>query len=181
MPDEPIEAGAEDAEGFHDPELEPDDRDDEGSISDRAANGEAQDEMFPLGSLEGDQKTLGNLIRGKPTTTTVSLARAEVPLRDGLLDPGKTGRVLVHYEPAKYEVVLEREDDGTGQRRLVGAKIRNHARPIYAEPYPADVGDAFDEAFDRLLASSPQAAGERLDGAKDRLSEYLRTGDLAAV
>src|SRR4051794_4660230 len=73
------------------------------SVADAAANGEheeepTEDELFPLGSIEGDPKvTLKNLIKsGKPIEYTVSMRSAEVPLRGGLPDPDAFHRIFVN-------------------------------------------------------------------------------------
>lgn len=109
------------------------------SISDRAQNGEdEQEELFPLGSLEGDKKTLAQIIRkGLPIETTVSLRSAEVPLRGGLPDPEKLHRVLITSEVAKLEPVPIREDG-----KIVSWKVRVVLRPTYVEAVDASDADA---------------------------------------
>lgn len=113
-----------------------------GSIAERGADGggEPEEEMFPLGTLAGDPRaTLRTLIRsGLPVETTASLMSAEVPLRDGLLDPNEDGRVVVSFEAAKFEVVPKKKDD-----KIVGWKIRQVLRPTYVENAETAVpGDA---------------------------------------
>jgi hypothetical protein len=107
------------------------------SISERAADeteaGE-QVEAFPMGSLEGDGKTLKNIIKsGLPVELTVSMRAAEVPIRGGgLPDPDSLQRCFVTAEVAKYEPVPVR-DDG----KIVSWKIRCVLRPTYVEPQEA--------------------------------------------
>ena len=179
MSDDPIEHDAEGEDGFHDPALEGD-RDDAGSIGDRAGNGDGE-ELFPLGSLEGDERTLGNLTRGKPTEVTVSLSKAEVPLRGGLLDPSKLSRAVITYEPAKYVEVPIREQQPDGSRKIVSWKIRNVTRAVYAEALPDDPGDLARWALARLIAADPQAAARFADQVQEMVAEYMRSGEPAAV
>lgn len=113
-------------------------RDNVVSIEGRAANGEHEqepaEELFPLGSLPGDQKTLKTVFKsGLPVEVTVSLRAAEVPVRDGLVDFEKAGRVLVAYEPHKVEVVAQREEG-----KLVGYKVRQVLRPSHVEQVAAE-------------------------------------------
>jgi hypothetical protein len=127
----------------------------------RAAEAEAdQAEMFPLGSLEGDGRTLRNLMRPTlPITSTVSLRSAEVPLSGGdLLNPEKTGRALVTYLPEKYEEVAEHE--GT---EAVAWKVRQVARPVFVEPVKGDLPDMVEAWFDRVMEESPEAGGALAD------------------
>jgi hypothetical protein len=103
------------------------------SIADRANGGEEgdgeQEELFPLGTLEGDKKTLAQIIRkGLPVETTVSLMSAEVPLRGGLPDPDKLHRALITAEVAKLTPVPVREDG-----KIVSWKVRVSLRPTYVE------------------------------------------------
>lgn len=112
------------------------------SIGDRAGAGEheqPEEELFPLGSLEGDGKSLKTLLRGGlPVEVTTSILSAEVPIRGGgLLDPERAGKVLVSYEVAKVETVLIREEG-----KIVKAKIRQVLRPTYVEAGAAALADA---------------------------------------
>lgn len=122
-------------------------RKDGGAIGDRPEpepDDEQPEELFPVGSLEGDPKmTLGKLIKPHHKVEyTVSLMAAEVPLRGGLLDPDATGAVMITYEVANLTPVPIREDRG-GVKKLVGWKIRQSLRPIYVEPIEATkAGDA---------------------------------------
>lgn len=74
-----------------------------GSVAERVANGEAEDEdeLFPYGSVEGDSAvTLKNLIKSKARITPkASLSKAEVPLTGGFLDPEKEVELLVRCLP----------------------------------------------------------------------------------
>jgi hypothetical protein len=157
--------------------LDDDDRTEDGSIADRAEQGEEQGEMFPLGVLEGDERTLGNLTRGKPITElTVSLGAAEIPLRGGLLDPGRLGRALITYEPANYVTVPERETQADGSRKIVGWKVRNVTRAVYAEPVEEDPVDFAEWAFRRALSADPQRGAELADRVSAITADYMRTG-----
>lgn len=107
------------------------------SIADRAESDEepTQDELFPKGVLDADGKIqLKNLIRANEgVEVTASLMSAEVPLRGGLVDPRREGKVVVSYEAAKYIPVPVREGE-PGDRKLVGWKIRCQMRPTFVEP-----------------------------------------------
>lgn len=109
--------------------------DDGASIADRAERDDdgEQAELFPIGSLEGDpRRTLKNLLRaGLPVEYTCSLMSAEVPLRGGLLDIESSGEVLVTWEPAKLEVVPDRDAE---LGKVVGVKVRQKLRPVYVRP-----------------------------------------------
>lgn len=143
------------------------------SVNGRAAN-EAEPteaELFPVGSLAGDSVTAQTLVRrGLPTAVTVSLAMAEVPTKDGLVDPNRSGRVLVSYVPGKVEHVPERDDDG----KVKGWKLRQHLRPTF-------VADANDEtsvarnAFAALLATDAPAAGALLAELRQLAEAELTT------
>jgi hypothetical protein len=107
------------------------------ALADLPVDDGEQEELFPVGSLEGDPKvTLKNIIKAHHRVEyTASLMSAEVPLREGLLDPDDEGRVLVTYEVASLVPVPIREDKG-GTKKIVGYKIRQQLRPIYVEPIP---------------------------------------------
>lgn len=109
------------------------------SIAQRARDGEEpepEEELFPLGTLDGDPKrTLKTLLRaGVPVEYTASLMSAEVPLQGGALDMENNGQALVTWEPAKVEIVPEREQDSGGTRKLVRAKVRHKLRPTFVQP-----------------------------------------------
>jgi hypothetical protein len=111
------------------------------SVADRAANDDGeptQEEMFPKGVLEGDNKvTLAKLIRANESVeVTASLMSAEVPLRGGLVDPRREGKVVVSYEAARYIPVPQREGE-PGDKKVKGWKVRCQLRPTYVEPADA--------------------------------------------
>jgi hypothetical protein len=127
---------------------------DAASIEDREH--EEPIELFPDGSLEGDAVTAQTLVRkGMTTEVTVSLGRAEVPTKAGLLNPDKGGRVFVSYVPGKVEHVPDRDDDG----KVVGWKLRQHLRPTYVQDANDDVNVAR-EAFGQVMALDAQKAAE---------------------
>ena len=133
--------------------------DDPRSIEDRAEDEGAPEELFPLGSLQGDELTPQKLIkRGLPVEVTVAMGTAEVPVQGGgLLDPDRAGRVLVSYEFAKNVEVPQREDG-----RIVGWKVRQMLRPTYVQQ-AKDEGALIREEFAHLLALDQKAAGALLD------------------
>jgi hypothetical protein len=128
---------ARDAKGVRMSEANPlDDERDQGqgagSITDRAANGEdaEPDVLFPMGQFEGDGVTLGKLVKpGEAVSTTVSLSRAEVPSSGGLLNPRKSGRVLIDYVPGKVEEIPHRVDGDIDRWTF-----RQHLNATFATP-----------------------------------------------
>lgn len=134
--------------------------DDGASVEERAANGEHMDEdegtLFPAGSLAGDAVTPQSLVkRGLATQVTVSLSRAEVPTKSGLVDPNKSGRVMVSYAPGKVEHVPERDDDD----KIVGWKLRQHLRATYVTDANDDA-EVVRECFGQVVALDVRAAAE---------------------
>lgn len=112
-----------------------------------------EDELFPKGSLAGDSITPQTLVkRGLPIEVTVSLSKAEVPTKGGLLNPNKAGRVLVSYLPGTVHEVPQRDGD---EDTLIGWKLRQDLRATFVE-------DANDEAN---LIRKEFAALVQLDGA----------------
>jgi hypothetical protein len=95
------------------------------------ADDDEQEELFPLGTVEGDpKKTLKNLIKpGLPVEVTASLMSAEVPVSAGMIDPDSPGRVMVSYEIATAAQVVVKRKEG----RIVGYKIRQVLRPTFVE------------------------------------------------
>ena len=104
------------------------------SIEERAdaelnGDGDPQQALF---ALEGDKPlTLAGLgRRGVPIESEVSIMSASVPVR-GLIDPDKPGRLVISYEPQKYEYVPVRD---RGNATITGWKLRQHLRVTYIEP-----------------------------------------------
>jgi hypothetical protein len=113
----------------------PGDDDDAASVAERGEDEPMQDDLFPKGYLDGDEKvTFKNLIRaGEPVEVTASLMTAEVPLRGGIVNPRKPGQVLVSYQVAKLIPVPQRDGE-PGSEQIVGWKVRCQLRPTYVEP-----------------------------------------------
>jgi hypothetical protein len=98
------------------------------------ALGKGEQAEFPLGTIEGDAKTVKNLIKsGLPITVEASLTSAKVPMTGGLADPDKAGRVMVSHEAAKYLLIPQREGE-PGSKKIVGWTIRCQLRSTYVEP-----------------------------------------------
>lgn len=146
------------------------------SRSDRAAAGEHEEEaaeLFPTGSLEGEGPSPQTLVKkGLPLELTVSLSRAEVPLRGGLLDPNRYGRLLVTYLPGKVEEVPVRDDEND-PARVTGWKLRQHVRATYVEA-AADVPALIRAQFEQLAQAEPAAAGRLLDQLRELAAAGLR-------
>lgn len=120
------------------------------------------EELFPLGTLEGDDFTPQKIIKkGLPIEVTVAIGQAEVPMpTGGLLDPNKQGRALVSYAFAK-NVEIPQTDEG----KIVGWKVRQMLRAIYVKPANDEAALIRDE-FKALLALDESAAGRVLDELK---------------
>jgi hypothetical protein len=145
------------------------------SIEERTANGETiepDDELFPLGSLEGDSVTPQTYVRkGLPITVTASLMSAEVPNRGGLLKPDRYGRLLITYLPGKKDDVPLREDR-TDAAKVTGYKLRQHLRVTYVQD-ANDPAALIAQEFEGLLATEPEAAGALLERLTAKTTEAL--------
>ena len=115
------------------------------------------DELFPAGSLEGESITPQQFIKkGAATEVTVSIGKAEVPLKSGMIPPDKMGRALVSYSFQKNEEVPQFEGEGAA-RRIKRWKIRQHLVATYVEP-ANDEADLIRSEFANLMALDGQAA-----------------------
>jgi hypothetical protein len=140
------------------------------SIEERAADQDGQMEAFPMGAVDGDAKvSLRSLVKvGESVEFTAAMRSAEVPLRGGLIDPRKGGRLLVSYEGAKVEVVPKRED---GQ--VAGWKVRQSLRPTFVEPVGQTDADLIEHYFRELIAASPSEGGALADRIAAVAAEQL--------
>lgn len=156
-----------------------DDEDDEAttktSIAEMAENGnghvddEDAGEMFPLGSLTGDNLTLAKILKGTPDELTVSLRSAEVPVTGGLLDPRNFGRVLVTYEVEKVENVILRKEG-----EMTGWKAREVLRPTYVSD--ANNLDALViSEFSKIVQTDAQAAARVHETLAGILKDALKS------
>lgn len=152
--------------------------DEEGQSIREMAEQEGQDadagELFPMGSLEGDETTLASLIKANHTVTvTVAMGSAEVPIRGGgLLDVNREHMLLVTVEPRKIETVPQREGDRLDGKTIVGYKERQTVTPIYVERVQGE-GGAIIAAFADLLKADESAALAALDQMKARAQTAL--------
>jgi hypothetical protein len=95
---------------------------------------EPDEELFPAGSLPGDDITPQTIVKkGLPAQLVVSLSKAEVPIRgDGLVNPNKYGRALVTYLPGKLHELPIRQDQNDGAK-VTGWKLTQDLRAIFVE------------------------------------------------
>src|SRR4051812_48640341 len=120
------------------------------SVEERADD--EQDELFERGVLDGDKRTLGNLIkRNQPVEVVVSFAMSGVPIREGVLDPEEPGRVLLTYRPKDYKLKPKRERQADGSWNVVGWQLAHVTEGLFAEPAPVGT-DLLLREFERLLA-----------------------------
>lgn len=148
-----------------------------GSVSDRAAGGEHRDEpeqMFPVGSLDGDGIAPNRWIKdGVPTELVVSLSKAEVPLHGaGLPDANGYGRCMVTYLPGKKHELPIREDKNE-TAKVTGKKVSVDLRATFVQD-ANDVPALVRREFEGLLATSPAAAGKLLDEFKALAEQALQ-------
>lgn len=97
---------------------------------------EEDEDNYPIGALFGDPDlTFARLKKsGRPVQVTASLTAAEVPIRDGkLLDPDKSGQVLVTVVPQKAELIYQREGLKDGDYTVTGYKIRQPLKTAYVQ------------------------------------------------
>lgn len=114
--------------------------------------------LFPDGFMDGDEWNLDRVRKSKlPIEVTVSLSKAEVPLRGGLPDPGKVGRLSVRTGGGKFETIPIYEDE-----EIIGWKIRAHRRAMYVEPM-GDPDEVIRLEFERLMMSDRQSAAVLAD------------------
>ena len=143
------------------------------SISERALNGahdgefdgETDEELFPLGSLEGDPAVTGkNFVSGsQPVKVTAKLKNVSVPA-GGLVAAGTPVHLLVKAIAGGVDRCPTMEDDGQGGKRVTGWEERQRYEPAYVQEAQgmfsrADVIDILyragvpDEKVDGLLSS----------------------------
>jgi len=145
------------------------------SIREMADAEPAETELFPMGSLEGDEKTLGQLIRpNQSTEVTVAMTKGEVPSpTGGLLDPNKTALVLVTCEVGQYaEIPIREGTRADGDRKITGWKLRQQLTPIYVEKMAA-TGGVIEASFAALLQEDEPAAAALLDRMQARVEQAL--------
>lgn len=108
------------------------------SISDRAAEGEAEEDAGPPPPppLPADkQLTLAGLApRGTPIESVVSIMSAEAAI-SGLLEADQEVQLIVTVRPNKYEYVPVRED-GEVKRY----KLRQQLRVLHVAPLASEAG-----------------------------------------
>lgn len=153
----------------------PDDPQSIREMADADAEQQTEAEMFPIGSLEGDEAKLETMIRpGEPVKITVSMnGTPEVPMpRGGLLDVRKEHLLLVTCEVESPIPVPEREGDRTTGKKIVGWKIRQKLRPIYVERVHGEAG-AIESAFVDLLRGDEAAAAALLERMTRRTEQAL--------
>jgi hypothetical protein len=135
---------------------------------------EAAEELFPTGSLDGDNVTLGQIIRpGEKVEVTVSMRSAQVPMpRGGLLDPRKEHMLLVTTEVDHMVPAPKRDGDRVTGKTVEGWGIRQVLRPIYLERVKGEEG-AIEASFADLLKADASRAAALLDRLRTRTESAL--------
>jgi hypothetical protein len=136
-------------------------------------DGTEQGEMFPNGTLEGEGKTLKTLVKpGQAVETTISIGKAEVPLRNGMPDPDKPMRALVTGIFQSCKPTARREDAGNPVK-VTGWKLAVHLRADFVEAVPFDDAGLIAQRFRAMLEVEPSAAGRLLEQLQALASEAL--------
>lgn len=111
------------------------------SIAERTENGEddpsSGEELFPLGSLEGDPKvTLKTLIKGGADVTALaSMGSAAVPLTgNGFFDPEEEVVLLVRALPGGISPVPTHEKSDGNRHKVKSWKATQKLDPIHVQP-----------------------------------------------
>jgi hypothetical protein len=145
------------------------------SVAERAKAGEheeGQDELFPMGSLDGDGKSLKTLIKaGSSVKATVKMRTAEVPAKGGLLDPEGERTLVVTVRPGKVEAVPHHDGEG----KVVDWTQRQSLDPVYVEAASSYGAGQIEAMFAALLADDPKAAGGLLDKLGGRVKAELKS------
>ena len=128
----------------------------------QVAHDDEPEELFPLGSLEGDELTPSKIIKkGQAVEVTVSIGSAEVPMPSGgLLDPERTGKVLVSYAFSKQTQVPLRDGE-----QITGWKIRQELRATHVRSANDPVALIRAE-YENVLARDEAGAGRLLEELK---------------
>lgn len=138
----------------------------------KTGDGDDPGELFPIGTLPGDDLTLRELIKPHhKVEVTASLMAAEVPMTGGLVDPEREGMALVTYELAKPLLIPQREGD-RDDKKLVGWKVRQQLRPVYVEGVRGEAG-VIEAQFAALLKADQQQAAALADRIRARLQDAL--------
>jgi hypothetical protein len=141
------------------------------SISQQAEGAEPEEpeELFPLGSLEGDELTPQKLIKkGAPVQVTVSIGSAEVPMPSGgLLDPERTGKLIVSYAFKQQTEVPQRDGED-----ITGWKIRQELRATHVRSANDPVKLIKDE-YAAVLGKDEAGAGRLLEELKEMFAKNV--------
>jgi hypothetical protein len=156
-----------------------DESDDGRSVEDRVDDG--LEELFERGVLDGDNRTLSNLIRrNQPVEVVASFSMKDVPIREGLLDPEEPGRVLLTYRPKDYKLKPKRERQADGSMNVIGWQLAHSTEGLFAEPAPVST-DLLLREFERLLGMDGQEAMRAADQITERATKWMRDGERSAT
>lgn len=133
-------------------------------------------ELFPMGTLDGDDVTLETLVKGNQAfQLTVSMngtSEIHSPAGSGLFDPSKEHMLLVTCEQASLELVPDREGERVQGKRIVAWKGRQKLRPIYCERVDGQAG-IIEAQFAELLKADEGAAAALAERINARVSNAL--------
>ena len=145
------------------------------SVAERAANGESdepEEELFPLGSLDGDSKvTLKTLIKSNADVfKKASMGTAAVPIKgSGFFDPEEEVTLLVRALPGGIVPVPTHEKTDGSRHKVKSWNLTQQLTPIHVQDAGSmytreQVVELLDEAgvasavVSRLLGEEPRAA-----------------------
>jgi hypothetical protein len=143
---------------------------------DRAEEEDDQQVIFPAGVVDGDKRTLGNLIRSnQKNELEAEMTKHRVDLRNGLLDPDKLYRYAVTCRPGKVTEVPHREKQPDGEMKTTSWTTVQVLAPVYLEPLGMGA-DALIQLFEKQLTANAQEAGKALDAMTQKFTAYQQTG-----
>jgi hypothetical protein len=131
-------------------------------------------ELFPMGTIEGDEATLQTMIQpGDKVTHSVSMnGTSKVPMSGGMLDIRKEHTLLVTCEVAYPIPVPDREGDRLTGKRITAWDVKQKLVPIYVERVKGEEG-VIEAQFADLLRADENRAAALLDRLKGRVESAL--------
>jgi hypothetical protein len=148
-------------------------------MAEGGAGEEAEPELIPRGTVEGDGLGLLDIFRlgAKNVSSTCVVRGGEFDVPGGLLDPNREGILLMTYRYVKPEPVpVWRPDTPRGEARVLsGYKLRQVIEPIHVERAKQGDAGALKASFIDLLSNAPQTAGALLDELNQMAGKKLAT------
>lgn len=144
------------------------------SIRDRAeagehTNGENDEQLFPLGQLEGDGISPSKFRKpGKDVKAQAKIKAIKVPGGKGFADPERLRTLLVTVQPGKNEEVPHMRDGAVDYYDVV-----QHYVPTYVEGVERGDAGRVEAMFAELLKNDAKGAAKALDAMQQRATEVI--------